>query len=101
MIDKAIAKITGEMMKIDTPLAIGIEEHLTEVCKSENVAEKLLDEGKSLKACCDKVTAEAKKRAKKGVAYIPPQEVFAMVDEYYGISNVHEPAQKINVMDLM
>lgn len=101
MIDKAIAKITGEMMKIDTPLAIGIEEHLTEVCKSENVAEKLLDEGKSLKACCDKVTAEARKRAKNNVYAFPSDEVYAMVDEYYGISNVPEPAKKINVMDLM
>ena len=101
MIDKAIAKITDEMMKINTPLAIGIEEHLTEVCKSENVAAKLLDKGKSLKTCCDKVTAEARKRAQGGVAYIPPSEVFAMVDEYYGISDVPEPAKKINVMDLL
>ncbi len=101
MIDKAIAKITGEMMKIDTPLAIGIEEHLTEVCKSENVAEKLLDEGKSLKTCCDKVTAEARKRAKNNVYAFPSDEVYAMVDEYYGISNVPEPAKKINVMDLL
>lgn len=101
MIDKAIAKITGEMMKIDTPLAIGIEEHLTEVCKSENVAEKLLDEGKSLKACCDKVTAEARKRAKNNVYAFPSDEVYAMVDEYYGIPNVPEPAKKINVMDLL
>lgn len=101
MIDKAIAKITEEMMKIDTPLAIGIEEHLTEVCRSENVATKLLDEGKSLKTCCDKVTAAAKKRAKKGVYAFPSSEVFAMVDEYYGISNIPEPAKKINVIDLM
>ena len=101
MINKAIAKITDEMMKIDTPLAIGIEEHLTEACRNENVAAKLLDNSKSLKVCCDKVTAEAKKRAKNGVAYIPPQEVFAMVDEYYGISNIHEPPQIINIMDLI
>lgn len=101
MINKAIAKITDEMMKIDTPLAIGIEEHLTEACKSENVAAKLLDKGKSLKTCCDQVTAEAKKRAKNGVTYMPPQEVFAMVDEYYGISNIHEPPQIINIMDLI
>lgn len=101
MINKAIAKITDEMMKIDTPLAIGIEEHLTEICKSENVAAKLLDKGKSLKTCCDQVTAEARKRAKNGVAYISPSEVFTMVDDYYGISNTPEPAKKINVMDLL
>lgn len=101
MINKAIAKITDEMMKIDTPLAIGIEEHLTEICKSEKVAAKLLDKGKSLKTCCDQVTAEAKKRAKNGVYAFPSEEVYAMVDEYYGISNVHEPVQRINVMDLL
>ncbi|MDO5415268.1 MAG: Cas9 inhibitor AcrIIA9 family protein [Bacillota bacterium] len=101
MINKAIAKITDEMMKIDTPLAIGIEEHLTEACRNENVAAKLLDNSKSLKVCCDKVTAEARKRAKNNVYAFPAEEVYAMVDEYYGISNVHEPAQRINVMDLL
>ena len=101
MIDKAIAKITDEMMKIDTPLAIGIEEHLTGICKSEKVATKLLDESKSLKKCCDMVTAEAKRRAKGNVAYIPPQEVFAMVDEYYGITATEEPVKKMNVMDFL
>lgn len=101
MINKAIAKITDEMMKIDTPLAIGIEEHLTEACRNENIAAKLLDDSKSLKACCDKVTAEARKRAKNGVYAFPSDEVYVMVDEYYGISNVPKPAKKINVMDLM
>ena len=68
MIDKAIKKITEEMMKIDSPLAQGIGEHLTEVCKSNDVAEKLLEESKSLKTLCDNITAEAKKRQKNDVA---------------------------------
>lgn len=100
MIDKAIAKITDEMMKIDTPLSQGIEEHLTGICKSEGVAEKILNPEKKLSDICKKVTDEARKRAKGGVAYIPPEEVFRMVDEYYGIGAA--PAKgHIDIMDLM
>ena len=100
MIDKAIAKITDEMMKIDTPLSQGIEEHLTGICKSEAVAEKILNPEKKLSDICKKVTGEAKKRAKNGVAYIPPDEVFRMVDEYYGIGTA--PAKEhIDIMDLL
>ena len=47
------------------------------------------------------MTAEAKRRAKGNVAYIPPQEVFAMVDEYYGITATEEPVKKMNVMDFL
>lgn len=100
MIDKAIAKITEEMMKIDTPLAQGIEEHLTEICKSEAAAERILNPEKKLSDICKTVTGEAKKRAKNGVAYIPPDEVFRMVDEYYGIGAA--PAKEhIDIMDLL
>lgn len=100
MIDKAIAKITEEMMKIDTPLAQGIEEHLTEICKSEAVAEKILNPEKNLADICKTVTGEAKKRAKDGVAYIPPDEVFRMVDEYYGIGTA-SAKERIDIMDLL
>lgn len=48
MINKAIAKITDEMMKINDPVAQGIEEYLTGICTSISVAEKLLDPQKTL-----------------------------------------------------
>lgn len=103
MIDKAIAKITDEMMKINTPHAIAVEEHLTEICKTEAVAEKLLNESKSLKEFLDQLLKEAKKRAKGGVAFIAPDEVWQMVEEYYGITEEdkqvasydHKPAEDI------
>lgn len=41
MIDKAIAKLTEEMMKTDDPAIRAIEEHLTKRCTSAAVAEKL------------------------------------------------------------
>lgn len=86
MINKAIARITDEMMKIDTPHAVAVEEHLTEICTTEAVAEKLLDESKSLKGFLDQLLEEAKKRKKGNVAYIAPDEVWQMVEDYYGIT---------------
>ena len=100
MIDKAVAKITEEMMKIETPLAQGIEEHLTGICKSDSVAEKILNPEKKLADICKSVTEEARKRAVRGVAYIPPDEVFRMVDEYYGIGAVSAKGH-IDIMDLL
>ena len=49
MINKAIEKLTKEMMKLNNPFAQAIEEHLTEICTSDAVADKILQEGKSLK----------------------------------------------------
>ena len=45
MIDKAIEKLTKEMMKLNNPFAQAIEEHLTEICTSDAVADKILQEG--------------------------------------------------------
>ena len=49
MIDKAIAKLTQEMMEANDPVIQMIEEHLTEVCTTDEIAEKILAEGKTLK----------------------------------------------------
>lgn len=99
MINKAIAKITEEMMKLNNPLAQAIEEHLTGLCTDEETATKLLADGKSLKNCCDSIRDEAKKRAKDRVAYIPPEEVFKMARDYYGIEE--KTTKKIDVLDLL
>lgn len=106
MKDKAIAKITQEAMKINDPVAFAIEEHLTERCTTNSVAEKLLADGKSLKTIYDRIWAEAKKRKKGSCAYIPPEEVYEMVDKYYGIDEPapkaasRSQAGKVNVLDL-
>lgn len=108
MKDKAIAKITDEAMKIDDPMAFAIEEHLTQLCTSNAVAEKLLAEDKSLKAAYDMIWKEASKRKKGRVAFIPPEEVYEMVDKYYGLDQAgrktakkQEPAaEHIDVLDL-
>ena len=106
MKDKAIAKITDEAMKINDPMAFAIEEHLTSLCTTDKAAALLLAENKSLKTAYDLVWSEAKKRRKGNCAYIPPEEVFTMVDRYYGLDQIGSKAQKarhadkVNVLDL-
>ena len=108
MIDDAVAKITDEMMKIDDPLAQGIEEHLTEICTDANVAERILDPNKKLSEIHKKIYDEARKQANNGKTVMRSDIVFKMVDDYYGISigtpPVKRPARtaaKINAMDLL
>ena len=106
MKDKAIAKITDEAMKIDDPMAFAIEEHLTSICTSNAVAAKLLAEDKNLKQAYDNIWAEAKKRRKGNCAFIPPEEVYEMIDKYYGLDQLGGKARKtehtdrVNVLDL-
>lgn len=102
MINRAIKKITDEMMKIDDPLAQMVEEHLTEKCTSIVVAEKLLAPGKSLKELHKQIWDEARKRKKGNGAYIPDEEIYQMADDYYGIGQIRQSQQDtINVLDLL
>lgn len=106
MKDKAIAKITAEAMAIDDPLAFAIEEHLTDICTSNAVAIKILACDKKLKTIYDKIYAEARKRRKGNCAFIPPAEVYEMIDKYYGIDEPapkaasRSQAGKVDVLDL-
>lgn len=105
MIDKAIGKITDEMMKIGTPLSRFVEEHLTEICKNEEVAEKLLAEDKSLKEICKKIEDAARKVMVGNQAQIPDAEVLQMARDYYEITDedlnakrVH--SERVDILDL-
>lgn len=86
MIDKAIAKITEEMMEINEDLAKMLEEHLTGICTTNAVAEKLLDDNKSLKELNEKIWKEAQKRRKGKGLYWPDDEICELAEEYYGIT---------------
>lgn len=86
MINEAIAHITDEAMKINEPGAIKIEEYLTAKCTGNTVAEKLLDKEKSLGTLYAEIRKMAKRKAVNGMAMIPDQEIYDMVDEYYGLN---------------
>ena len=107
MKDKAIARITDEMMKINTPLARYIEEHLTEICTNEKVAEKLLNKEKTLKKICNDVIAEAGKHKSGNVGMISDADVLQMARDYYGITSedmsagpAEAEADRVDVLDL-
>lgn len=99
--NKAIAKITDEAMKINTPTAIGIEEHLTQLCKTDECASKLLNESKTLKDCIQHCTAKARPQAKGNVAMITSDEVYKWVNEYYGINDLTARPEKVDVMSML
>lgn len=100
MIDKAIAKITKEMMESENPAIRRIEEHLTGICTNEAVAQKILSDGKTLGGAYEAMKAEARRMAGgSGEICIPDEDGFRIVDRYFGIEDA--TAKKIDVMDLL
>ena len=84
--DRAIAKITDEMMKLEDPIAQGVEEHLTDICTNDIVAGKILSEEKTVKGACEALWEAARKRRKGRSAYIPTKETFAIIKKYFSIN---------------
>lgn len=106
MIDKAIAKITEEMMQTSDPTIQCVEEHLTKICTTADIAEKLLDPEKNIKGAVDAMREVARKRVVRGVGCVPPEEGFRIVDEYFGIteemkSRAKQDRDTINILDLI
>lgn len=104
LIDKAIAHITNQMMKDKREVIRVIEEHLTGVCKTKAVAEKILVEGKTLDGAYRRIEDEARKQRKSNCVCIDPWTGFALVEEYYGITGddkKEKPIKKPNSIDIM
>lgn len=102
MINEAIKKITEEAMSNGSPAFRAIEEHLTSICNTNAVAEKILSEGKTIKGAYEAMKSEAKKMAKgKSEVCISDEEGFRIVDEYFGISTTKTDAPVIDVLDLL
>ena len=103
--DEAIAKMAEEIKGKD--YLIPFEEYLTTICTTDAVAEKIMKEGKSLQGAFGAMRDIAKKRQVQQCAYIPPEEGFEIIRDYYGITDADmktsttQPAQTINVLDLL
>ena len=99
--DRAIARITEECQKKD--YLIPFEEYLTSIM-TDRVAEKVLDEKKSLQGCFDEMKETAEKHMIRngnvGTAYIPPEEGFAIIRDYYGIDNAEKSGPATGVIDI-
>lgn len=82
--DQAAAKMAEECQGKE--YLVPFEEYLTSIC-NDRVAEKILAAGKTLQGSFDKMQKIAKGRAKNGCAYIPPEEGFGIIREYFGITD--------------
>jgi hypothetical protein len=104
MIDKAIARITDEMMKANDPLITMLEEHLTGICTTDAVAEKLLQEEKTLKGASKIIWDEARTRKVGNGAHISDAECCEMAEAYFGITEEDKAgcrkAAKQDVIDI-
>ena len=99
--DRAIARITEECQEKDH--LIPFEEYLTSIM-TDKIAEKVLDEKKSLQGCFDKMKETAEKhmirKGNVGTAYIPPEEGFSIIRDYYGIDLAEKSWPDPGVIDI-
>lgn len=99
--DEAIAKITVECEGKEH--LIPFEEHLTELCTNDCIAEKILQEDKTLQGSFDAMKRIAEKRKHGNFAYIPEKEGFSIIEEYYGITDADKSRssrQAENLIDI-
>lgn len=105
--DLAAEKMAKECQGKD--YLIPFEEYLTSICTADAVADKILADGKTLQGAFDKMKEIARKRQHGGCAYIPPEEGFEIIREYYGITGAdvspvpvkHVDADVIDITDFL
>ena len=84
MKDEAIKKITeSEYGNHGEDLAKPIIEFIIGKCEEEEFAALVMQEHKTLEKALDFVMEQAKKHLNSKSGYIPPDEVFAMVNDYF------------------
>ena len=97
-IEEAIKKMSIECEK--SPELVPLEEYLTGICTTDEIAEKILAKDKTLKGAMDKIRTKAKKDAVSGVGIVSDTEAFGMVREYYGIVLGGPKKPKKDIIDL-
>lgn len=108
MINEAIKKLTEEAMADGSSAFREIEEHLTNLCKTNDVAEKILVDGKTIKGAYELIERRAEEMAKGKTGRVKicvsPSEGFDIVDDYFGINDIKAgkgSAPVIDVLDLL
>ena len=103
--DLAKRKLAGECQGKE--YLIPFEEYLTGICNTDKIADLILAEDKKLEECFNKMKEIARKRAKNGCAYIPPEEGFEIIRDYYGITeddlstHASKPAGIVDITDFL
>lgn len=100
-IKKAIEKIDSESEKLDAN-AKKIASHIIDAyLNSDENAEKLLAEKKTLRDCIEKIMSKAKKRATGRMAMIGEEVVYGWVQEYYGFAGDCKDDKIIDLLDFI
>lgn len=81
----AIEKMTKECKNYGH--LVPFEEYLTSICTTDAVADKILEEKKTLQGSFDAMKKVAMKRKVRDCAYIPPEEGFEIIRNYFGITD--------------
>lgn len=98
---KAIEKINAEMQKEPTNEYMEIIGHyIIDRCTDEATAEKILAEDKSLGGALAEIKEKAREKATNGCAVIRDEDVFSMVDEYFGFGAAEEEQTEENSVGL-
>ena len=92
MIDKAIAKINIAVLKVpeDTYRAV-IGEYIIDHILTEEDAEKVLVEKRTLEKALEEIMSRARKQAKGGKAFVEDAVVFGWAMEYFGLQDENSP----------
>lgn len=87
MIQKAIIKINTEMQKSPNDKHLeAIGHHVIDTITTEGNAKAVMNEKKTLAGAMAEVKGAARKMATNGVAIMADDDVYAIVDKYFGIS---------------
>lgn len=101
-IQSAINKIDGEAEKLKDTNATLIASHIidTYLISDEN-AEKVLDEKKTLRKCIDNIKSKARSQAVNNVAMVDDETVFGWVKDYYGFAVDCKENKVIDLFDFI
>lgn len=97
MLQRAIEKLEKESEKdINNNSLMVVVNHLREVItRTPQLAEKILDKDKTVQKAWQEVIKYAKKQATNNTACLSDDEVYSIIDKYYGIENDSSPQSKI------
>ena len=102
--DEAKMKLAEEIK--EHPEFIPFEEHLTEKCTSDIVADRILDESKKLSGAYSAVKKVAEKNKTGNMGYVSDAEAYKIIDKYYGIdtaatSEQHDTSNVVDITKLL
>lgn len=101
-IQSAINKIDSEAEKMKDTTSTLIASHIIDTyLTSDENAEKVLDEKKSLNKCIDNIKSKAKQQATNGMAMIDSEVVYGWVKDYFGFAVDCKGSKVIDLFDFI